>query len=94
MINLEGTAMGRITQIQESGETINNAEEGKEVAISMPYPIVGRHIKERDILIVDVPEKHAKLIREKYSQRLSAGALEALRELIEIKRKKDMLWAV
>ena len=93
MINLEGTRVGRMTQIQDSGEAIQRAEEGKEVAVSMPTPIVGRHIKERDVLIVDVPEKHAKLLREKYSERLTAGAHEALRELTEIKRKKDLLWA-
>jgi translation initiation factor 5B len=93
MINLEGTRVGRITQIQDSGEAIPSAEEGKEVAISMPQPIVGRHIKERDVLLVDVPEKDAKLLREKYPERLTAGALEALRELTELKRKKDMLWA-
>ncbi len=94
MITQEGTGVGRLTQIQDSGEAISTAEEGKEVAISMPRPIVGRHIKERDILFVDVPEKNAKLLREKYSDRLTAGALEALRELIEIKRKKDLIWAV
>ena len=94
MINLEGTRVGRITQIQDSGEAIPSAEEGKEVAVSMPQPIVGRHIKERDVLIVDVPEKDAKLLREKYAERLTAGALEALRELTELKREKDLLWAV
>jgi translation initiation factor 5B len=93
MINLEGTRVGRITQIQDSGEAIPSAEEGKEVAVSMPQPIVGRHIKERDVLLVDVPEKDAKLLREKYPERLTAGDLEALRELTELKRKKDLLWA-
>jgi len=94
MVNLEGAKLGRVTQIQESGEAVSLAEEGKEVAVSMPQPILGRHIKERDILFVDVPEKHAKLLREKYQGRLAAGALEALRELTELKRKKDILWAV
>ena len=93
MINLEGTRVGRITQIQESGEAISVAEEGKEVAVSMPRPIVGRHIKERDVLLVEVPEKDAKLLRDKFSGRLTAGALEALRELTELKRKKDPIWA-
>ena len=93
MVNLEGTRVGRITQIQESGEAISVAEEGKEVAVSMPQPIVGRHIKERDVLLVDVPEKHAKLLRDKFAGRLTAGALEALRELTELKRKKDPIWA-
>jgi translation initiation factor 5B len=94
MVNLEGTKLGRVTQIQESGEAVSLAEEGKEVAVSMPQPIVGRHIKERDILFVDVPEKHAKLLREKYQGRLTASALEVLRELTELKRKKEVFWAV
>ena len=93
-INLEGESLGRITQIQDSGQAIQVAEEGKEVAISMPTPIVGRHIKERDVLHVDVPEKHARLLRVKYSERLTAAALEALRELVEFKRKTDLLWAI
>ena len=94
MVNLEGTKIGRLTQIQDSGEAVSLAEAGKEVAVSMPQPIVGRHIKEKDILFVDVPEKHAKLLREKYQGRLTAGALEVLRELTELKRKRDILWAV
>ena len=93
MVNLEGDKLGLITQIQESGDPVSTAEEGKEVAVSMPRPIVGRHIKERDVLLVEVPEKDAKLLRDKYQERLTAGAQEALRELIEVKRKKDMVWA-
>ncbi len=94
MVNLEGEGVGRITQIQDSGEAIPSASEGKEVAVSMPQPIVGRHIKERDVLLVNVPEKDAKLLREKYSTRLTASALDALRELTEMKRKRDPLWAI
>ena len=93
MVTLEGNRVGPITQIQDSGEAIPQAEEGMEVAVSMPRPIVGRHIKERDVLLVDVPEKHAKLLRDKYPGRITAGALEALGELTEIKRKKDPIWA-
>jgi translation initiation factor 5B len=94
MINLEGDRVGIITQIQDSGEAIPIAEEGEEVAVSMPQPIVGRHIKERDVLLVDVPEKQAKLLQEKYLGRLTIGAMEALQELIKIKRMNDLLWAV
>jgi translation initiation factor 5B len=93
MINLEGNRLGSITQIQDSGDSISIAEEGKEVAVSMPRPIVGRHIKERDVLLVEVPEKDAKLLRDKYQERLTVGAKEALEELTEIKRMKDPIWA-
>jgi translation initiation factor 5B len=93
-ITQEGEKLGRISQIQEGGKAIPLAEEGKEVSVAMPQPIVGRHIKERDVLFVDIPEKHAKLLRTKYAGRLTESANEALRELVQLKRKKDMLWAI
>lgn len=93
-INQEGTRIGRISQIQDSGNAIQKAEEGKEVAVAMPQPILGRHIKERDLLFVDIPEKDAKLLRTKFANRLSESSLEALKELVELKRKTDILWAI
>lgn len=93
-INQEGEKIGRISQIQDSGKAIAKAEEGKEVAVAMPQPIVGRHIKERDLLYVDIPEKDAKLLRIKFAGRLTESAQEALRELVELKRKTDILWAI
>jgi len=93
-INQEGTRVGRISQIQDSGNAISKAEEGKEVAVAMPQPILGRHIKERDLLFVDIPEKDAKLLRTKFANRLSESALEALQELVGLKRKTDILWAI
>ncbi|MCX6656942.1 MAG: translation initiation factor IF-2, partial [Candidatus Bathyarchaeota archaeon] len=65
MVNRENEGLGRLTQIQDQGTAIGKAEEGKEVAVSMPAPIVGRHIKERDVLYVDVPEKDARALRNK-----------------------------
>jgi translation initiation factor 5B len=94
MINLENDNLGKLTQIQDQGQSLPKAEEGREVAISMPIPIVGRHIKERDILYVDVPEKDAKLLRQKFVKRLTENGNKALQELIDIKRKRDPLWAI
>ncbi|MCW4012891.1 MAG: translation initiation factor IF-2 [Candidatus Bathyarchaeota archaeon] len=92
-INQDGERLGRISQIQDGGNAIGKAEAGKEVAVAMPQPIVGRHIKERDRLYVDIPEKDAKLLRTKFIDRLSESAQEALQELVALKRKKDILWA-
>jgi translation initiation factor 5B len=92
-INQEGERLGRISQIQDAGNAIGKAEAGKEVAVAMPQPIVGRHIKERDRLYVDIPEKDAKILRTKFIDRLSESAQEALKELVALKRKKDILWA-
>jgi translation initiation factor 5B len=94
MVNRENAGLGRLTQIQDQGAAVGRSEEGKEVAVSMPAPIVGRHIKERDVLYVDVPEKDARALRQKFAGRLTENANKALAELIEIKRKKDPLWAI
>lgn len=94
MVNRENEGLGRLTQIQDQNAAVGKAEEGKEVAVSMPAPIVGRHIKERDVLYVDVPEKDARALRNKFATRLTENANKALLELIEIKRKKDPLWAI
>jgi len=94
MVSTLGEGLGRITQIQDAGQPIPRAEEGREVAVSMPRPVVGRHIKERDVLFVDVPEEHARKLRKRFTSRLTEAALEALGELVEIKRERDPLWAI
>jgi translation initiation factor 5B len=94
MINVEGTRVGRISQIQDRGEAIPRADEGQEVAVAMPQPIVGRHIKERDVLYVDIPERDAKQLRTKFAGRLTEKQAEALKELVELKRRTDVLWAI
>ena len=94
MINAEGDRIGRISQIQDRGEAIPRADEDQEVAVAMPQPIVGRHIKERDVLYVDIPERHAKQLRTKFAGRLTEKQSEALKELVELKRRTDVLWAV
>ena len=82
MVNSVGESIGRITQIQESGQPTSQAQEGKEVAVSMPKPIFGRHIKEGEILYVDIPEEHARKLRVKFSARMTESATQALGELV------------
>ncbi|MFH0849566.1 MAG: translation initiation factor IF-2 [Candidatus Bathyarchaeota archaeon] len=94
MVNSQGARLGRISQIQDSGKAIPRADAGMEVAVAMPQPILGRHIKERDVLYVDIPERDAKLLRTKFAARLTETELQALMELVEMKRKTDVLWAV
>ncbi|MCG3259639.1 MAG: translation initiation factor IF-2, partial [Candidatus Heimdallarchaeota archaeon] len=62
LIREDGQRVGRIRQIQDNQETIGEATKGKQVAISIRGPTVGRQIKEEDSLYVDVPEKHAVLL--------------------------------
>ena len=94
MVGGDGSLLGKIGQVQDAGQSIPVAYEGKEVAISMSKVVFGRNIKEEDLLYLDVPEKHVKLLLEKYASRLSEGELTTLRELIEIKRRNNPLWAM
>jgi hypothetical protein len=50
---------------------------------------VGRQIDEEDILLVDVPESHARKLRR---MDLSAAEEEVLEELQDIHRKDDHFW--
>ncbi|MBS7614236.1 translation initiation factor IF-2 [Candidatus Bathyarchaeota archaeon] len=92
LITTDGKEVGEILQIQEKGEAISSAEVGKQVAISMDKPIVGRHFKEEDILYVEVSEDHVKKLLSKFQDRLDQSELDCLNEYIEIMRKTTPFW--
>lgn len=87
-----GETVGEIQQIQDKGKAVPEAKAGMQVAISMSDPIVGRHIFERDILYVNVPESDAKILMSTCLEKLSDDEKEALREFVEIMQKKTPFW--
>ena len=88
----DGQEIGEIQQIQDKGEAVPNAGKGAEVAISLDKPIVGRHIFEKDVLYVKVPEPHAKVLQTKLAEKLTPEEQEALSEYINVMRKKVPFW--
>jgi translation initiation factor 5B len=92
LVRDDGTDLGDISQIQDKGETIPEARAGMQVAISLEKPVVGRHIEEKDILYVKVPEPHAKLLRMKFLEKLTIGEQEALEEYVKLMQKKIPFW--
>jgi translation initiation factor 5B len=93
LIKLNGDKVSQVKSMQLEGKNIEKAEKNKEIAIALPGSVVGRHIKERDILISDVNEEDfIKLKRlKKY---LNRDEIELLKEIANIKRKKDPLWGI
>ncbi|MCD6446384.1 translation initiation factor IF-2 [Candidatus Bathyarchaeota archaeon] len=89
----DGEDVGEIQQIQEKGEALPEAKQGMQVAISIDKPMVGRHIFENDVLYVKVPERHAKVLREKFIEKLTVDEQEALDEYVKLMRKKVPFWA-
>ena len=93
LVDRENKRIGFLLQIQESGENISQAKVTDQVAVAIRGPTAGRQIKEGDELWIDVPEPDARrIIEEKI---LSDTEMDALTELIEIKRRTvNKYWAL
>jgi translation initiation factor 5B len=88
----DGEEIGEIQQIQDKGEAVPNASKGMQIAISMEKPVVGRHIFEKDMLYVKVPESHVKMLQTTFADKLNSEEQEALNEYVSIMRKKVPFW--
>lgn len=87
-----GAIVGTIKGIQEHNENISEAASGKEVAVAIDGPIVGRQIKEGDTLYIDVPEKHAKIAEQELFEAMKIEDKETLMAFMEIKRRGNPFW--
>ncbi len=89
----DSSDLGEVQQIQDKGKAIGEAKVGMQVAVSMDKPIAGRHVFERDVLFVKVPEADAKLLLSAHLDDLTSEEQEVLREYIALMRKKSPFWA-
>jgi len=87
LIRQDNRRVGRIHQIQDNQESVQVAGKGKQVAISIRGPTVGRQIKEGDVLYVDIPERHAVLLMRKYREMITNDDATILEELAKIKKE-------
>jgi translation initiation factor 5B len=88
----DGEEIGEIQQIQDQGKTLPYAEKGMQIAVSMEKPIFGRHIFEKDVLYVKVPERDVKVLQAAFTERLTAEEREALNDYVNVMRKKVPFW--
>jgi len=91
LVREDGQIVGSIMQIQDKGENVQEATSGMQVAISIDKPIVGRHIKEGDVLHVWVPDRDRRLLLEKFSDRLSPEEVEELNALAKLRKSLSEL---
>jgi len=92
LIKSDGTPAGTVRSMQKSGENISVAREGEEVAIAIDGVTIGRQLEGDEILYVDVPERHTKVIERELFDSLSEETKKAFKEFLEIKRKDNPLW--
>src|SRR5438128_2007457 len=81
LINGRGQRIGQVGRIQDQGKDVGEAGAGKQVAVSIDKPMVGRQINEGDVLYVDVPVQHARVLSSKFRDYLSPGEIALLSEL-------------
>lgn len=55
-------------------------------------PVVGRQIKENEILYVDIPEHHSKIIEFDLKDKLSPDEYETFEAFLAIKRRNNPFW--
>ena len=92
LVKENGEDVGEISQIQDRGESISEAETGMQVAISLDKPVVGRNIHEKEVLYVRLPEADAKALSKRFQDRLSAEEIETINEFVDIMRRKSPFW--
>jgi translation initiation factor 5B len=84
----ENKDVGRIKNIQSDKESVKEATEGMEVAISIPGVNFEKELKDRQFLYSDIGEKQFRAFK-KNRDLLSSGEMKILSEIAEIKRKEE-----
>lgn len=93
LMKKDGNKITEVKSIQENQENINEAEKGKQVAVSLPKVTVGRQINEGDVLYSAVPEDDFRKLRE-FKKNLSQEEKAILKEIAEIMRDKNPMWGI
>ena len=93
LMKSDGSKVSEIKSIQLEGENIQEAEKGKQVAISLPNITVGRQILENDILISDISGEDFVNFK-KLKKYLKNDDIILLKEIAEIKRRDNPVWGV
>jgi translation initiation factor 5B len=94
VIDDNGRRIGEILQIQDKGKYLQEATKGMQVAASIDKATVGRNVVEGQNLIVDIPEKHAKILQSRYGTELSPEEEELIKSLVQLKRRQNPIWGL
>jgi translation initiation factor IF-2 len=85
----DGTEVGVLKALQKDGESVTEADSGTELAASIDGAVIGRNLKEGDVLLVSVPESAARAFK---SQALDPSEMAILDEVAKIHRTSQPFW--
>ncbi len=89
----DGKQVGRLKGIQKNKENVSLAEKGEQVAVSIEGVMIGRQLKEEDIVYTAITEEEFKQYK-KLKRYLTKDEIEVLKEIAEIMRKENPMWGV
>jgi len=92
LVTLDGRKMGHLKSMQLRQETIREADEGLEVAVAIEGVTIGRQLNVGDDLLVDLPERHVKVLEREMIKTLNVSTQEVLAEFVAIRRKTEPFW--
>ncbi|MDO8481152.1 MAG: translation initiation factor IF-2, partial [Nanoarchaeota archaeon] len=93
LMNQKGEALSTVKNIQADKEAVEEAEKGKQVAVSLPKVTMGRNLNEGDLLYSDVPEQDYRTYKE-FKEYLNADQKMLLKEIADIKRRDNVVWGI
>jgi len=91
MIDEAGSEIGKIKNMQSENKSVEEAEEGTELAISVPGINFERVLRDKQFLYSDLGESQFKNFK-KNKDLLSGKEIQILQEIAEIKRKEKNEW--
>lgn len=94
LIRRDGSRVGKVEGMQDKGENLKSVLRGKKVAMSIKDAIFGKNFDEGDVLYVDIPENHYKILESELKSKLSEDEYETLNEIVDIKRKENPDWGM
>ncbi|MDY0293114.1 MAG: translation initiation factor IF-2 [Candidatus Methanomethylophilaceae archaeon] len=92
LLGADGRDAGKIRSIHSGEDTLKEAAQGEEVAISLEGVTAGRQINEEDVIYVDLLESTVKELSTSIG--LNEDEKMALSETITIKRKEEPFWGM
>jgi translation initiation factor 5B len=93
LIDLEGKSIAKVKDIQDKNQKLEQAQEGQEIAISLPGTIFDRQLSETDYLYSDISEHQFREFK-KNKDLLTQNEIQTLQEIAQIKRKDKVTWGV
>ena len=89
LMHPDGTEVGVLKSLQKEGDSVSEAPEGTELAASIDGGVVGRNLKEGDVLVVALSEGAARALR---GQPLTASEQAILDEVVKLHRATQPFW--